>query len=132
MVGLTDLEDISLESPRSSTDDSSDWVMIDRYDPPQTPSSTGDEAPPHHEHSDLESDEEDYGHDQDELVPRRKPGGYDSRVEQMLYEHPDMPILITEAGKSSENGRYIVYTIKTGVSFGSSFAGSIGITNICL
>jgi len=33
----------------------------------------------------------------------------------MLYENPEMPILITDAGKSQENGRYIVYTIKTGV-----------------
>ncbi|KAK0666188.1 putative sorting nexin-41 [Cercophora samala] len=102
------------DSFASSANPSSPITRDYRYDPPQTPSSTGDEAPPHHDHSDIESDEEDYGRNQDELVPRRKPGGYDSRVEQMLYEHPDMPILITEAGKSSESGRYIVYTIKTG------------------
>ncbi|GAB1320129.1 Sorting nexin, cytoplasm-to-vacuole targeting [Madurella fahalii] len=84
-----------------------------RYDVPQTPSSTGDEAPPH-ESTDAESDEEENARDQGELVPRRKPGGYDSRVEQMLYEDPELPILIIEAGKSSESGRYIVYTIKTG------------------
>ncbi|PHH63207.1 hypothetical protein CDD81_6159 [Ophiocordyceps australis] len=48
-------------------------------------------------------------------APKRKPGGYNSRIEQILYEHPDMHILITDAGKSSENGgRYIVYTIRTG------------------
>lgn len=49
--------------------------------------------------------------------PRRKPGGYDSRIEQILYENPKLSILITDAGKSLESGgRYIVYTIRTGVS----------------
>jgi hypothetical protein len=49
-------------------------------------------------------------------VPKRKPGGYDSRIEQVLYENPEMSILITDAGKSLESGgRYIVYTIRTGV-----------------
>ncbi|PHH72284.1 hypothetical protein CDD82_6049 [Ophiocordyceps australis] len=48
-------------------------------------------------------------------APKRKPGGYNSRIEQILYENPDMHVLITDAGKSSENGgRYIVYTIRTG------------------
>lgn len=52
----------------------------------------------------------------DDAGPRRKPGGYDSRIEQILYENPDLPIVITDAGKSLESGgRYIVYTIKTGV-----------------
>ncbi|KAH6624268.1 hypothetical protein B0J18DRAFT_427762 [Chaetomium sp. MPI-SDFR-AT-0129] len=83
-----------------------------RYDAPGTPSSTGDEAP-RHESTDVETDEES-AHSQGELVPRTKPGGYDSRVEQMLYENPELPILIIEAGKSTESGRYIVYTIKTG------------------
>ncbi|RDA92369.1 hypothetical protein CP533_4408 [Ophiocordyceps camponoti-saundersi (nom. inval.)] len=47
--------------------------------------------------------------------PKRKPGGYNSRIEQILYENPDMPIIITDAGKSMESGgRYIVYTIRTG------------------
>jgi hypothetical protein len=53
---------------------------------------------------------------EDESIPRRKPGGYDSRIEQILYENPKLPILITDAGKSLESGgRYIVYTIRTGV-----------------
>ncbi|KAL2019534.1 hypothetical protein VTK56DRAFT_9568 [Thermocarpiscus australiensis] len=84
-----------------------------RYDAPHTPSSTGDEAPPR-QSTDTESEEEEDARSRGELVPRHKPGGYDSRVEQMLYENPELPILITDAGKSSENGRYIVYTIKTG------------------
>ncbi|KAH6850128.1 hypothetical protein B0I37DRAFT_370818 [Chaetomium sp. MPI-CAGE-AT-0009] len=84
-----------------------------RYDAPNTPSSTGDEAP-RRESIDAESQEEENARSQGELVPRPKPGGYDSRVEQMLYENPELPILITDAGKSTESGRYIVYTIKTG------------------
>lgn len=62
----------------------------------------------------TESDEDDEV--QAQMVPRRKPGGYDSRIEQILYENPQLPILITDAGKSLESGgRYIVYTIRTGV-----------------
>ncbi|KAF2456358.1 sorting nexin-like protein-41 [Lineolata rhizophorae] len=49
---------------------------------------------------------------------RRRPpkkGGYDSRIEQILYEFPDQPILITHAGKNLESGgSYIAYTIRTG------------------
>ena len=104
---------IPFDSPREDAD--WDWEEVDpRYDAPQTPSSTGDEDPPH-ESTDAESDEDEDSRSQGELVPRRKPGGYDSRVEQMLYENPELPILIIEAGKSQESGRYIVYTIKTGV-----------------
>jgi hypothetical protein len=52
----------------------------------------------------------------DDPAPRWQPGGYGSRIEQLLCENPDMPIMITDAGKSPENGgRYIVYTIRTGV-----------------
>jgi hypothetical protein len=50
-----------------------------------------------------------------EPAPRRKPGAYHSRVEQMLFDHPELPILITDAGKSSEgNGKFTAYTIRTG------------------
>lgn len=46
-----------------------------------------------------------------------KKGGYSSRIEQMLYENPDLEILITNAGKNTESGgSYIAYTIQTGVS----------------
>ncbi|KAL1964942.1 hypothetical protein VTN77DRAFT_6295 [Rasamsonia byssochlamydoides] len=45
----------------------------------------------------------------------RKKGVYDSRIEQILYENPDLPILITDAGKNHEGGgSFIVYTIRTG------------------
>lgn len=53
----------------------------------------------------------------EDTPPRRRPGGFNSRIEQILYENPNMPIMITDAGKSVESGgRFIVYTIKTGVS----------------
>ncbi|KAH6654495.1 sorting nexin-41 [Truncatella angustata] len=91
-----------------------------RYDAPNTPSSTSDEAPPprpygqQQEHSDVDSDD-DYAEQARSQVPKRKPGGYDSRIEQILYENPELPILITDAGKSMEHGgKYIVYTIRTG------------------
>ena len=108
-------ETIPLDSS-SDEDADSDWVTVldPRYDIPNTPSSTGDEAP-RRESTDADSEEEENARSHGELVPRTKPGGYDSRVEQMLYENPELPILITDAGKSTESGRYIVYTIKTGV-----------------
>lgn len=43
---------------------------------------------------------------------------YDSRIEQILCENPEMPILITDAGKNHEGGgSFIVYTMRTGVCF---------------
>lgn len=91
-----------------------------RHDAPTaTTSAASDDALATQSHarnfSDDDSDDETDSHAHGELIPRRKPGGYDSRVEQMLYENPELPILIIDAGKSSESGgRYIVYTIKTG------------------
>jgi hypothetical protein len=115
MLSTAGFESIPLDAPEQDADADADWVSVDpRYDVPSTPSSTGDEAP-RHESTDAESEEEENARSHGELVPRTKPGGYDSRIEQMLYENPELPILITEAGKSTENGRYIVYTIKTGV-----------------
>lgn len=92
---------------------------LDRsFDVPHTPTSgSEDEEPafsqvtvtPHGDnHQTLETG--------DEASQRRKPGGYTSRIEQIFYENPDTPIIITDAGKSLESGgRYIVYTIRTGV-----------------
>lgn len=81
-----------------------------------------------HDPSDIESDEE-YaqqmrdnqagvgGDSQRQQSRTPKAGGYDSRIEQILYENPKMPIMIVDAGRSAENGgKYIVYTIRTGVS----------------
>ncbi|KAL8833516.1 MAG: hypothetical protein Q9170_004233 [Blastenia crenularia] len=64
---------------------------------------------------DLSDDEEDHYTQQQSGQMQRKKGGYDSRIEQILYEHPDLQIVITDAGKSHESGgSYIVYTIRTG------------------
>ncbi|KAL2213645.1 sorting nexin-41 [Sarocladium strictum] len=79
------------------------------FETPRTPTSDSDEDVVHATYT---------GEDDDgpaSAVPKRKPGGYDSRIEQVLYENPEMSILITDAGKSLESGgRYIVYTIRTG------------------
>ena len=65
---------------------------------------------------DLSDDDEDnYAQQRSGQMPRKK-SGYDSRIEQILYENPDLHIVITDAGKSHESGgSYIVYTIRTGV-----------------
>jgi len=64
-----------------------------------------------------DDDEDDYNQQRSGGIPRKK-GGYDSRIEQILYENPDLQIIITDAGKSHESGgSYIVYTIRTGVCF---------------
>ena len=65
---------------------------------------------------DLSDDDEDtYDQQRSGTLPRKK-GGYDSRIEQILYENPDLQIIITDAGKSHESGgSFIVYTIRTGV-----------------
>ena len=65
---------------------------------------------------DLSDDEE------ENAQPRasRRKGGYDSRIEQILYENEDLQILITDAGKNHESGgSYIAYTIRTGVNLTS-------------
>lgn len=94
-----------------------DWMFVDqpRFETPNTPSSTSEDAasPPTYGRrpSDVESDDE-----FNQLTPRRKRGGYDSRIEQILYENPELPIFITDAGKSMESGgKFIVYAIRTGV-----------------
>ncbi|KAJ4392219.1 Sorting nexin, cytoplasm-to-vacuole targeting pathway/endosomal sorting [Gnomoniopsis smithogilvyi] len=100
------------DSFTSSITNSTSANEYPQYDIPQTPEQshqTSYNAPAHA--IDSGEDEE----VQAQLVPRRKPGGYDSRIEQILYENPALPILITDAGKSLESGgRHIVYTIRTG------------------
>jgi hypothetical protein len=117
------MESICLDDDEPDTDP--DWDFIEHgYTGPRTPSTVSDHQPepetaPHaqqYDTSDAGSDE-DYGGG----APKRKKGGYDSRIEQILYENPDLPILIVDAGKSLESGgKYIVYTIRTGVRAGPS------------
>jgi|SRR5450432_1058888 hypothetical protein len=108
------MESIDLSDP---VDTDEDWEHLahpsDQFTQPPDFATTRSED---NNLSDAESDEEYAAHLRGDLVPSRKKGGYDSRIEQILYENPDLPILITDAGKSSESGgKYIVYTIKTGV-----------------
>ncbi|KAK7970350.1 Sorting nexin-41 [Apiospora saccharicola] len=115
-------DDIPLDDPPSPPNEADlEWIFTvnPRFAEPQTPSTTSEEAPPPprsygQEVSDPDSDEE-YAAQARAQVPRRKPGGYSSRIEQIIYENPELPIMITDAGKSAESGgRYIVYTIRTG------------------
>jgi hypothetical protein len=108
-------------------DDNSDtdahWSHVEHgYNVPHTPSTISDhpedesDSRPEQYRRDSDDDDDEYGRSL-QVAPKRKKGGYDSRIEQILYENPDLPILIVEAGKSSESGgKYIVYTIRTGVS----------------
>lgn len=83
---------------------------------PRAPQRDDDEG----DNDDDDDDDDDGNNDGDDNgfsqpIPRRKPGGYDSRIEQIIYENPQLQILITDAGKTPETGgRYIVYTIRTG------------------
>jgi len=53
--------------------------------------------------------------EQEQRKVEPKKGGYDSRIEQILYENPDLDIQIVHAGKNTEGGgSYIAYTIRTG------------------
>ena len=95
------------------------------FNGPRTPSTVDDNHQDSHtdpRNSGFEQDNSDAGSDEDygaarsqtDIKPRK--GGYASRIEQILYENPQLPILIVDAGKSNESGgKYIVYTIRTGV-----------------
>ncbi|KAH8690207.1 putative autophagy protein Atg20 [Talaromyces proteolyticus] len=86
------------------------------YDRDTSPASRASTQPPDYVSRLTEDtdDEDDYGVQATPPVGRKK-GVYDSRIEQILYENPELPILITDAGKNHEGGGgYIVYTIRTG------------------
>ncbi|KAF2270319.1 hypothetical protein CC78DRAFT_528794 [Lojkania enalia] len=88
------------------------------YRPATPPSDTSSPAHGSPEYiSQRDMSDVDYNEDSqsvtEQVVPKK--GGYDSRVEQWLYENPGSPILITYAGKNLEGGgSYIAYTINTG------------------
>lgn len=83
--------------------------------PPSEASSPAQDSPEYisqRDMSDIDYNDEPSSAEQ----PISKKGGYDSRVEQFLYENPESAILITFAGKNQEGGgSYIAYTINTGV-----------------
>ncbi|KAK5016943.1 Sorting nexin, cytoplasm-to-vacuole targeting pathway/endosomal sorting [Cryomyces antarcticus] len=83
--------------------------------PPSEGSSPNNDPPEFLSRPNDMSDEE---LDDEQSKSRRvepKKGGYDSRIEQILYENPDLDIEITHAGKNAEGGGgYIAYTIRTG------------------
>lgn len=100
-----------------------DWERIEHtHAGVGTPSTTSEHAenepePQARQYEDTSGGSDDEFGGSTQIAPKRKKGGYDSRIEQILYENPDLPILIVEAGKSLESGgKYIVYTIRTGVS----------------
>ncbi|KAF1847467.1 sorting nexin-like protein-41 [Cucurbitaria berberidis CBS 394.84] len=79
--------------------------------PPSEASSPAQESPEYvaqRDMSDVDYNEEQEG----EEAKAPKKGGYDARVEQWLYEHPDQLVLITMAGKDGVN--FIQYTINCG------------------
>jgi len=87
----------------------------DRESPPSSRSSS--RGPPDYisQAPDTDEEEEEDSYDVKHSPPRKR-GVYDSRIEQILYENPELPILITDAGKNHEGGGgFIVYTIRTGV-----------------
>ncbi|KAJ4512885.1 Sorting nexin, cytoplasm-to-vacuole targeting pathway/endosomal sorting [Exophiala dermatitidis] len=85
--------------------------------PPRSSPSSPDQPPQFLSRPDNMSDDEDDDYNRRDSNPQPVPtpprGGYDSRVQQILYENPDLEIVITDAGKSSDGG-YIVYKIRTG------------------
>lgn len=95
-------------------------ALFDRESTPPSPSShsSGQDPPDYLTHeNDLSDDEpaETYDTQQASHGYLRR-SVYDSRIEQILHENPEMPILITDAGKNHESGgSFIVYTIRTGV-----------------
>ncbi|KAJ9622780.1 Sorting nexin, cytoplasm-to-vacuole targeting pathway/endosomal sorting [Taxawa tesnikishii (nom. ined.)] len=89
---------------------------------PSTPPSGGatpnDDPPDFISQPSHDMDEEELEEDRpQQRTAEPKKGGYSSRVEQILYEHPDLDIQIVHAGKNTEGGGgYITYTIRTGKS----------------
>lgn len=95
-----------------------DWEIIahPNDDPEAPPGDDFAQSRPSGYDQNLSDSDEDYASQAlGDSRPGPKPGGYDSRIEQILYENPQLPIIITDAGKGSDGTKYIVYTIRTGV-----------------
>ncbi|KAI9815447.1 MAG: Sorting nexin, cytoplasm-to-vacuole targeting pathway/endosomal sorting [Pycnora praestabilis] len=106
----------------ATSDNANPSSPTSHFDRPSTPTSTSssnNNEPPEFisRPQDLSDDEERTDHAEHERSSTNAPkkGTYDSRIEQILYENPNLPIIITDAGKNHESGgSYIVYTIRTG------------------
>lgn len=82
--------------------------------PLSDPPSPSDEPSVDYSNSKNASDTEEDSSQAD--AAKRKPVGFQSRIEQILHERHDLQIIITHAGKNQEGGgSYIAYTIRTGV-----------------
>jgi hypothetical protein len=81
--------------------------------PPSSGSPTND-PPEFLSRPDVSDGDDEYAVGQGSAYQPKK-GGYDSRLQQILYENPELDIVITDAGKSPD-GSYIVYRIQTGVT----------------
>jgi sorting nexin-41/42 len=81
------------------------WWPASEQSPPQAAYNVSPNQPSQYD------DDDETNVDSGPVPPK---GGYDSRVQQVLYEQPDLEIIIIDAGKSSDGG-YIVYKIRTGV-----------------
>ena len=78
--------------------------------PPSSQSSPQNDPAFYSRHQDLSEDEQETS--QPQSAPRE--GGYDGRIQQILYENPELEILIVDASKSPD-GNFIAYRIRTGV-----------------
>ena len=89
------------------------------FNRPATPPSDDDS-----QHSDAAEEviqDNDVSTTEQEIPPTpgrmKRKNTYESRVEKLLYEHSNLQIQITSAGKNMEGGgNYIVYTIRSYVS----------------
>ncbi|KAJ0426955.1 putative autophagy protein Atg20 [Aspergillus carlsbadensis] len=98
------LHSTSLSPPLYNTD----------YPPPPSSQSSNPDTDYSQPQEASDDDAAEYNAQQTDAGYTRK-SVYGSRIEQLLYENPEMPILITDAGKNHEGGgSFIVYTIRTG------------------
>ncbi|KAL6235315.1 sorting nexin-41 [Aspergillus navahoensis] len=110
--GAFDSEARLSESLHSTTLDS---PFNHDYPPPPSSHSSNPDISDFSQHPEASDDDEGVYADHTSRAGYPRKSVYDSRIEQLLYEIPDMPILIIDAGKNHEGGgSFIVYTIRTG------------------
>jgi len=103
---------------RRGSETSEPQSPIERLNQASTPTSgqSSPEQPPQFLSKSTDLSDEDLDDSrQREVKVQPKEGGYDSRIEQILYEQPNIEIQIVHAGKNTEGGgAYITYTIRIG------------------